>query len=123
MHYHCEIIIPPVADVSAALDAILAPFNENDDEESGRNGFWDWYVIGGRYSGRKAEAHLDPDALGAFQKWMAAESVMVSGVVFGKQELADPATVQKVDAKWREMFPGQGIIARCSSTPTTAAMS
>lgn len=114
-HEHNEIIMPPTTDVDKAIAEIMAPFCEHaseDDEHDPRGAFWDFYVIGGRFAGSKTEAALDPEALKAFNAWMTAEKVMVKGLVFGKQELADRTTVEMVDAKWREMFPGAG--PRCT---------
>lgn len=109
-HEHNEIILPPTTDVEKAVAEIMAPFCEHGDDEDRdpRAAFWDYYVIGGRWAGAKTEASLDPDALASFRRWMTDERVMVSGLQMGKQTLADAATVQKVDAKWREMFPGAG---------------
>jgi hypothetical protein len=36
MHYHLEIVMPPTADVDAAVTQILAPFNENLEESEKR---------------------------------------------------------------------------------------
>lgn len=109
-HEHNEIILPPVADVEKAVAQIMSPFNERSDDEDHdpRGAFWDWYQLGGRWSGCKTEAALDPEAIAAFNAWLHAEKVMVKGMVCGKQELADATTIAKVDAKWREMFPGAG---------------
>ncbi len=110
-HYICEIIIPPGHDVVEAVQAILAPYSENldanDDVASGHP-FWDFYMIGGRFAGRKAECGLDQGKLKDFRKWMIDEKVMVQGLVCGKEELATEEMRVKVDAKWREMFPGGG---------------
>lgn len=111
MSHECnEIIMPPTTDVEKAVAEIMARFNENGDDEDGykRHAFWDFYVIGGRFAGSKTEARLDPEALAAFNQWMHDEMVMVRGLQFGKQTLADRATVEKVDAKWCELFPGAG---------------
>ncbi len=105
-HYHLEIILPPVTDVMAAVETILKQFDENDGENG--HSFWDWWVIGGRWAGNKAQAHMDKGALKAFDEWMTEEKIMVSAFQAGKQGLADADTVKKVDAKWREMFPDQG---------------
>lgn len=52
MHYHLEIIMPPTDDVDAAVKTILEPFNEQADEEGrSRGAFYDWYQIGGRWTG------------------------------------------------------------------------
>lgn len=109
MHYHLEVIIPPDADPTTAVAQALAPFDENAAKE-GRVGpaFWDFWVIGGRWAGLKQEASLDQEKLSEFRQWLQDEKVMVKGFQCGKHELADAGTVDKVDAKWREMFPGSG---------------
>lgn len=106
MHYSLEIIMPPVADVKAAVKDILRPFSEN--EEDARHSFWDWWKIGGRYSGHKAEATVAPEKLEAFQAELKRRKVTVSGLVWGKQELQPTSQIEMVDALWREMCPGAG---------------
>lgn len=105
MHYHLEVIIPPTDDVEKSVKEVMARFDENGDDGPG---FWDWYVIGGRWAGYKSELSLDQEALATFRQWLTDEKVMVKGVQFGKQELSDSETTAKVDAKWRELFPGAG---------------
>lgn len=109
MHYCCEVCVPPTANTEDAVAAVMAEFAEN--REDARHGFWDWYQIGGRWSGRKLLAGLDTAQIDAFRKWLVAEKITVSGVVFGKQELSPHSQREKVDAKWREMF--QGSTAAC----------
>ncbi len=107
-HYRCEIIMPPTDDVAGAVESILARFSENGDGgEDGylRHAFWDWYVIGGRYSGQKLVDQIDPAKLDEFYKWMTDEKITVHGIQFGKQDIHPAEQIPKVDAKWREMFP------------------
>lgn len=106
MHYHLEVIMPHRDDVEAALEEILAPFSEHDDEN--HHAFHDYYVIGGRYSGRKLEAAVGQDKLDAFFKEIKKREVTVSGLVWGKQELEPASQIPMVDALWREMCPGGG---------------
>lgn len=107
MHHHLEIIMPPVADdVNAAVQSILEPFSENNDES--RNTFWDWWQIGGRYSGSKIEAAVGQDKINAFQEELKRRKVTCSGLVWGKQELQPISQIPMVDALWREMCPGGG---------------
>lgn len=115
MHYHCEIVMPPTMDIEAAVTSILKPYNEQPSEEdaededieytSRRHGFWDFWVIGGRWAGHKLMARYDQAKLDEFHDWMRAEKLTVSGVQFGKQELSPASQIGKVDAKWNEMFP------------------
>lgn len=107
MHYHCEIIMPPTDDIKGAVEKVLAPFDENyeGDEYESRYSFWDWWVIGGRWSGRKNQATYSPKAIEEFWAWCKEASVTVSSVTCGKQTLQPASQQSKVDAKWNEMFP------------------
>lgn len=108
MHYHLEIVMPPVENIENAIEAILAPFSEHDGEDGpNQNSFWDWWQIGGRYSGSKIEAACG-GRLQEFRDWLNAEGVTVSGVQFGKPTLYPADQRGKVDAKWAEMFPTAG---------------
>ena len=53
MHYHMEIIMPPMAHVNVVktIAGVMEPFNENNEsEEASSFQFWDWYQIGGRFT-------------------------------------------------------------------------
>lgn len=64
MHYYALAIVPAEGDLDALLAETMSPYDENEhledhhdakyDETYERNprGLWDWYQIGGRYSGR-----------------------------------------------------------------------
>lgn len=106
MHYHMEIVMPPTDDVAAAVEKILAPFSENDEEA--RHAFWDWYQLGGRYSGAKLEARVPKEKREAFFVALKQMGVTVSGLQWGKQELSPASQAPAVDALWREMCPGAG---------------
>ncbi|QEH36554.1 hypothetical protein OJF2_51380 [Aquisphaera giovannonii] len=108
MHYHLEVILPPVPNVEEALKQILEPFNEQgEDEDGNRNShaFWDWYVIGGRWAGAKLEATLDQEKLEAFNDELQKRKVTVSGVRAGKPKLQPDSQIPMVDALWNEYFP------------------
>lgn len=108
MHHHCEIVIPPTMDISAAITSIMKPYCEHsdDDKQSDRkHAFWDFWVVGGRWAGNKLMAKYDPAKIDAFYEWLKAEKITISGVQFGKQELSPTSQIPKVDAKWNEMFP------------------
>ena len=49
-HYHAEVWVPWGLESAASkfVESVLAPYKENYDGE----GWWDWYQIGGRYTGR-----------------------------------------------------------------------
>lgn len=109
MHLHLEIIMPPTDDVSGAVDKILKPFDENLSKRSKLyNGhpFFDYYEIGGRWTGEHARCAIDPDRMTAFIAELNKRGVTVSGLQFGKQELSPASQIEAVDALWREWFPG-----------------
>ena len=108
MHYHLEIILPPsCADVAAAVEQILKPYSEN--EEEARHSFWDWYRIGGRYSGQHVIDRYDPERISAFAGELHERKVTVSGVRMGKEELSPPSHAATVDEIWKRHFPDSGL--------------
>ncbi len=50
MHYHAEIWIAEKEDFEAQVKNILVPFEKRYIDEN-LEGFWDWYQIGGRWTG------------------------------------------------------------------------
>lgn len=112
MHYHLEIIMPPVDDVEKAIAQIMKPFDEQGEDEDGNtndHAFWDWYQIGGRWSGVKLESFLGKERLDLFHQELSNRKVTVSGFQCGKQTLSPESQIPMVDALWREMFPDSGI--------------
>jgi len=109
MHYHLEIIMPPTSDIDAAVTKIMAPFDENGDEKdedfSRRNAFWDFWVVGGRWSGQKVLAVFGEDRIEAFNAVLDKRHVTISGIRFGKPTLKPESQQAMVDALWAEMFP------------------
>jgi hypothetical protein len=109
MHYHCEIVIPPTADIEASIALVLKQYDENGDQDdedySPKHAFWDFWVIGGRWAGQKLMAQYDQAKLDQFHRWMEEEKITVSGLQFGKQELSPADQIPKVDKMWNEMFP------------------
>lgn len=102
-HYHLEIVMPPTDNVQAAVAKILEPFNEN--QEDSKHTFFDWWVLGGRFAGRKSMSRYDQANLDEFHAWLQSENVTVSGITAGKQEISPADQIPKIDAKWNEMFP------------------
>ena len=112
MHAHLEIVMPPTDDVEGSVNEIMAPFDENGEDEDGNpndHAFWDWFVIGGRWSGAKLEAKLGKDRVDAFRKALSDRKVTVSGLRCGKQSLQPASQIELVDALWAEMFPDSGL--------------
>jgi hypothetical protein len=104
--------MPPTDDVVAQVAAIMEPWNEEyRDEDGGRShhGFWDFYVIGGRFAGAKIEDGIGEERLARFRALLVEREVTVSSVLFGKPELSPPSQIPDVDALWREHFPDSGV--------------
>jgi hypothetical protein len=108
MHYHLEIVLPPVDDIEKAIAEILEPFNKNSEDEDGyRNphAFWDWYVIGGRWSGNKLMATLGKEAIDKFYEALHGNKITVSSLTMGKQTLQPSNQSEIVNKLWNEFFP------------------
>jgi hypothetical protein len=107
MHYQLEVVMPPTDDVEAALKQILWPFDENanDDDHDKRHAFYDYWQIGGRWSGNKMLATLGEDRLDAFHKMLHDRRITVSGLRWGKPTLQPTSQVAEVDMLWRRSFP------------------
>lgn len=111
MHYCLEIIMPPVSDVEEAVRQILNPFKEGEEDEDGnltKYSFWDWYVIGGRWSGEKLIQTLDEKQLEKFYFTLVEKGITVSSFTSGKQEIAPASQTPIIDSLWREYFPEGG---------------
>lgn len=118
MHALAEVVIPPkfrpnLTDaVGQVMEHFLRPEYDGDGEETDRENWkadwWDWWKIGGRWSGEKTLARVDKDRLSEFYKELSKQKVTVSGLVMGRKELQPAAQIPKVDALWREWFPGHG---------------
>lgn len=106
-HYHCEIVMPPTDDIEGAVSKIMEKFDENGSDENGspNRGFWDWYVIGGRWAGTKMEKSLGEERIKAFHAALAEKNVTVSGLRAGKETLEPASQIPMVDALWHEHFP------------------
>lgn len=55
MHYHAEVWVPSLNGLDQQLQFIMEPYREGDTD----GGFWDWYQIGGRYTGTH-DSNYDP---------------------------------------------------------------
>lgn len=103
MHYHLEIVMPPTNDIAGAVTEILKNYSEH--SEDTRHGFYDWYVIGGRFAGNKFLARFDQPRLDKFYEVLTEKNVTVSGLTAGKQSLRPESQIPMVDALWNEYFP------------------
>lgn len=110
MHYHLEVIMPPTNDVESSLKEILDPYYSEYEDEDGDNymsryAFYDYYVIGGRWSGYKLEAMLGFEKIKEFRDILQDEGITVSGLVFGKETLSPSSQIKKVNHLWNNFFP------------------
>ena len=64
MHYHAEVLIRRPDNIEEQVSHIMTPYQEDHDEDEGSvAGFWDWWQIGGRYTGEHDpdyDATIDP---------------------------------------------------------------
>lgn len=113
MHYHLEIIMPPTDDVPAAVAQIMKPFDENppevtsedDEDRPNRHAFWDYWQIGGRWTGRKMMFQLGEAKIREFREFLGDNKVTISGLQWGKPTLMPATQIPYVDRLWREAFP------------------
>lgn len=100
--------MPPTDKVTEEISKILAPFDEDPkDGERERHAFWDWYVIGGRYSGQHLLSKYEGEKLDSFYEELNRNNITVSGLVSGKQELQPAEQIPFVDALWQTHFPDE----------------
>jgi hypothetical protein len=110
MHYHLEIIMPPSSNIKESLEKIMKPF----DEETSEKGFWDWYVVGGRFSGEKEMCGYTEEKMKIFYEKLKEKKVTVSSFRAGKQTINPPEQIPMVDKIWNEIFPTEnGEIVPC----------
>ncbi len=89
----------------------MAPYSESyedEDGESNSNAFWDWYVLGGRFSGTRIEQQFEGPMLDKFYEALKEKKVTVSGLQCGKQKLQPSSQIPEVDRLWQEHFPEGG---------------
>lgn len=112
MHYHLEIIMPPTDNIEISIKEILTPFLEGSSNEDGYpnlNTFYDYYTIGGRWSGIKLEYKLGTERIKEFRTLLAKKGVTVSGIRWGKEELSPKSQIPMVDRLWQEFSPDSGV--------------
>ena len=100
--------MPPVENIEEAIFSILRPFEENGEDEGGRrpsNTFWDYWSIGGRWSGDKLIGQIDPSQLQSFYDALNEQKITVSGLRMGKPTLKPADQQEAVDALWNKFFP------------------
>ena len=104
MHYCLEIIIPSMErdQIAETIEHILDPFSEYNEDPHATT-FFDWYVIGGRWNGTKAQQFISKERIDEFYAKLNEMKVTVSSVIAGKQHLSDEF-VEPVNELWKEMF-------------------
>jgi hypothetical protein len=107
MHHRLEVLMPPTDDVEGKLEVVLKDFSENNEEESYTPTFWDWYEVGGRWSGSHNMDGLDQALLDKFYQELKDANVTVSGVQFGKQTISPESQIPFVESVWSKHFPGK----------------
>lgn len=115
MHYAAEIVIPPTTDIQGSITQVMNYFcsekYDDDDNEIGRENhadWWDWWVIGGRWSGAKLMARYDPKKLNQFRQKLNEMHITVSSLRAGKETLQPASQIPVVDKLWQEWFPDGG---------------
>ena len=112
MHYHLEIIMPPTKDIGKALESVMEPFSEHNEENT--ETFWDWYVVGGRWAGTKETCGYAQEKIDAFYKVLNEKKITVSGIQCGKHKLEPESQIPIVDKLWNDFFPTEkGEIIAC----------
>jgi hypothetical protein len=106
MHAIAEIVIPQTADVPASIEQVMGYFKGEEGED--RSSWFDFWVIGGRYSGHKLEARIGQTRIAQFSKMLNEKQFTVSSFTMGKPDLKPASQIPEVDALWREWFPGCG---------------
>jgi len=103
MHAHLEIILPPTKNVKRAVEQIMSEFSEEDKDN--KHSFYDFYTIGGRFSGEKLIAELGREGVNDFSKLLLKKKFTLNAVVAGKEDLTPSSQIEEVDKLWNEFFP------------------
>ena len=113
MHYHLEVVMPPKPEdqdleayITKVLEQTLAPYDDSNGEA--KHSFWDWWVVGGRWSGEKLIQSLDQDQLQKFNDKLNKHKITVSALIAGKESLKPDSQIEEVDKLWQDFFPGKG---------------
>lgn len=109
MHAIAEVVVPPKfkPDLNLWVGRVMDYFLKGEGEGA-KADWWDFWKIGGRFSGHKTLSRIPADRLAAFNKELARRKVTVSGMIFGREELQPASQIPEVDGLWREWFPGHG---------------
>jgi len=111
MHYHGEVYFKErPKDVLKAVSKAMEPYREWFNEETDEyGGFWDWFVIGGRWSGEHTKMKLDQEKLRDFYKVCEEKGLFWIGGEYSEE-------VQKVRRceEFLRIFPDfKGLIPTC----------
>lgn len=103
MHEHLEIIMPNTNDVEDKVKEVMMPFSETEYETF--LPFWDFYFIGGRFSGQKLIQQFNQERINEFVAELQRREITISGFQAGKEELKPADQIPMVDRLWRSYFP------------------
>jgi len=95
MHSSVLIIAEPQENYPLYVQKVMEPYSE----EESKNGWWDWYVIGGRWSGELTEIKLDQDKLKKIR-----EEFEKQGLNWISMEKTNEIQKEKSHKLWREFF-------------------
>ena len=115
MHFHNEIVIPPTKHLSVepVVKEVMARFDETSEdvpEWEQKHTFWDYFLIGGRFSGSKLTSGIPKEDMDEFIKLLQHHNITVSNFQAGKQNIEPRYQVPMVNALWQEKFPGKGSV-------------
>lgn len=116
MHHRLEVILPQpdgfvfdeagISLLETTLGPLLEPFSEYAPEEIASTcTFFDYWIIGGRWSGDKLIARLDPDTIAAFNAELNSMKLTISAVQAGKPSLQPESQADQVNDLWQRYFP------------------
>jgi hypothetical protein len=107
MHYHAEVYVKSKDNIESQIVALMAPYQEADTNGDYR-GFWDWYQIGGRWTGNKDKGYKpEEDPKNMEPCWLCgATGVRNDAIVRGKCNACNgTGTAIKWPTQWAK-FPG-----------------
>lgn len=106
-HYVCEIALPRGYPIVKGVKEIMEAeaFKSEGDEYGSK--WWDYYKIGGRFSGDKTIAGLGIHVQ-EFARELERRNVTVHPVQMGRPELHPDSQIPDVDSLWRQWFPDVG---------------
>lgn len=111
MHYHAEVWVPKVEWAVDLVGRLMELYSENN--EDSRHSFWDWYVIGGRWSGEHTQWVLKKRYPEQYEKfWKEFEKNELGWVSKTKSEASQKARAVELFKKTFPKWKGPLIVGR-----------